>query len=299
MAYLKIIRPLNLLIIALTMTGFRYAYSLPEMKLVNVIPLPEMYFWLALSSIILATAAGYIVNDIFDVKADNINKPQKVYVDKTIDIKNAWMYYSATVVASVVFSLMLHFTFAFIVISTNVALFLYSLFIKRIALFGNLLVAFLSGILPFLTVWLDVSFAYNNNPNDGYFSLYSFPLYISGIAFLGSLAREIIKDLEDVEGDKIIKALTLPIILGNRKTEYVTLFLVIICCALIFIYPPFTSDTISMIYVAIAVIAPLIVSLKSIYKATEKKDYSTSSLYLKIAMLGIIIFVWINGFLNY
>jgi 4-hydroxybenzoate polyprenyltransferase len=281
------------------MMGFRYAYSLPEMKLVNVIPLPEMYFWLALSTIILVTAGGYIVNDIFDVKADTINKPQKVYVGKIIRVKNAWMYYSATVVASIVFSLMLNFTFAFIVFSANIALFLYSLFIKRIALFGNMLVAFLSGILPFLTVWLDVSFAYNNNPNDGYFSLYSFPLYVSGIAFLGSLAREIIKDLEDVEGDKIIKALTLPIILGNRKTEYLIVFLLIICSALIFIYPPFTSDTISMIYVAIAVIAPLIVSLKSIYKATEKKHYSTGSLYLKIAMLGIVIFVWLNGFLSY
>jgi 4-hydroxybenzoate polyprenyltransferase len=299
MAYLKIIRPLNLFIILLTMTGFRYAYSLPEMKLVNIVPLPEISFWLALCSVILVTAAGYIVNDIFDVKADAINKPQKVYVGKTISVKNAWMYYSAMAFASILLSLTINLTFSFIVISTNIALFVYSLFIKRIALFGNMLVAFLSAIVPFLTVWLDVSFAYNNNPNDGYFSLYSFPLYVSGIAFLGSLAREIIKDLEDIEGDKFLKALTLPIILGIRKTEYLSIFIVIICCVLIFIYPPFTNDTINMIYFAIAVIAPLIVSLKSIYKATEKKHYSTGSLYLKIAMLGVVVFVWLNGFLNY
>jgi hypothetical protein len=54
-----------------------------------------------------------------------------------------------------------------------------------------------------------------------------------------------------------------------------------------------------MVYIATAVIAPLIVSLKSIYKATEKKHYSTGSLYLKIAMLGVVIFVWLNGLLNY
>jgi 4-hydroxybenzoate polyprenyltransferase len=269
------------------------------MKLVNVIPLPEIFFWLALCSIILVTASGYIVNDIFDEKADEINKPNKTFVGKTISKNSAWRYYTTLNVVAIVLSYFVSTIFFFIVISTSVTLFIYALFVKRIAIFGNVLVAFLSAIIPFLTVWLDVSYAFKMNPDEGYFSLYSFPLYVSAIAFLGSFAREIIKDMEDVEGDKVIKALTLPIILNYRKSEYIAIFLLIVCSILIFIYPPFTSNIFLMIYFALVVITPIIMTMKSIYKATEKEHYTKASNYLKIAMLGVIIFVWINRFLQY
>ncbi len=294
MAYLKIIRPLNLFIIVLTMSGFRYGYSLVELNLVAVNPFPEHLFWLSVVSVCCATAAGYIVNDIFDVKTDLINKPDKTYVTTQISEAYAWVYFAALNFMAIALAFFINEVFLFIVVSTVIALFIYALFVKKIAVFGNVLVAFLSGVLPFLTVWLDVSFAYKNNSNEGYFSLYTVPLYFSFIAFLGSFSREVIKDIEDIEGDRKVKALTLPIILNEKQAGYVAIFSLIIACFLLITYPPILGNEIYMIYFSVAVVAPIILTIKRIYKAEEKLDYSRASFYLKIAMFGVVLFFWIN-----
>jgi 4-hydroxybenzoate polyprenyltransferase len=237
-----------------------------------------------------ATAAGYIVNDIFDVKTDLINKPDKTYVTTQISEAYAWVYFAALNFMAIALAFFINEVFLFIVVSTVIALFIYALFVKKIAVFGNVLVAFLSGVLPFLTVWLDVSFAYSNNSNEGYFSLYTVPLYFSFIAFLGSFSREVIKDIEDIEGDRKVKALTLPIILNEKQAGYVAIFSLIIACFLLITYPPILGNEIYMIYFSVAVVAPIILTIKRIYKAEEKLDYSRASFYLKIAMFGVVLF---------
>lgn len=281
------------------MTGFRYAYSLPNFQFQTISPLPEKLFFLALMSMLFVTASGYIINDYFDLTTDEINKPNKTYISKSISKQKALMLYSILVLLSLVFSFFVNGTFLLIVFSTNSLLFFYALYLKRIALLGNMLVALLSAIVPIITVWLDVQFAYNNNPNEGYFSLYAFPIVISALAFIVSLAREITKDIQDIEGDKHIKALTLPIITSSKTASFIALFLLLVACGLIFIFPPIISNDYYLIYFALFVIAPLFLSIKTLYKASEATDYQSASNRIKLAMFGVIIFVWIKGLVEY
>lgn len=298
-AYFYLVRPLNLLVVLLTMGGFRYAYSLPNFQYQNISPLPEGSFFLALLSILLVTASGYIINDYFDIATDTINKPNKTYISKSISKQKALVFYISLNLLSPLFALGVNSSFLLIVFGTSTLLFFYALYLKRIALLGNMLVAMLSAIVPLITVWLDIQFAYNNNPNEGYFSLYSFPIVISSLAFITSLAREITKDIQDMEGDKHIKALTLPVITSAKIASYVALFLLLISCGLIFIFPPIITNDFYLIYFAIFVIAPLFLSIKTLYKATDVGDYISASKKIKLAMFSVIIFVWLKGLVEY
>lgn len=218
LAKIMIIRPLNLFIILLTMYIFK-------LGLVNLFiqnsALNSLNYFLFVIATIFITAAGYIINDIYDIKTDSINKKNSFSGNK-LSIKSALTQY--TIFNSLAILIITYVSYAInqialtlIFILTIILLWLYSKVLKSTFLLGNLLV---SGIIAtsIINIFLfDILPVYNLNPSSEI--LLKVILIFSFFAFITNLKREIIKDIVDIEGDKAINANTLPIRIGVKTTK--------------------------------------------------------------------------------
>lgn len=225
MHFFRLIRPINLLIIALTMLGVRtYLYWFSEVR-----PDSELNFWLLVISTMLIAAAGNIINDYFDTRADRVNRPETVIVGKYI--KPRWAILSHWSLNVIAFSVGLYlgwyyqsFLFIIIHIIAMTILWWYSVSLKKKPIIGNLVVSMLTVLVIFLTYRFLILEGYpsdeNLTTNDTVFNLpaYFIVWIFMGMAFVHNFAREIVKDAEDVTGDLVIGARTIPMILGNKVT---------------------------------------------------------------------------------
>lgn len=239
MHFLRLIRPINLLLIALTMTGvYIYGKTLESHRNYD---LSSINFILLVLSTVVIAAAGNIINDYFDVKADRINRPERLVITK--HLKRRWaivihwllnfLGFSVGVYLSIYYET---FIFAFIhLISINL-LWFYSIYFKKKVLIGNVLISLLTALVPFI-VWLYLFVS----PNDYNSSLapsahnfifdneYHLILVLIIFAFIQNLAREIVKDAQDIAGDKVIYVKSLPMVIGTRGAlNIVSLLLVIL-----------------------------------------------------------------------
>jgi 4-hydroxybenzoate polyprenyltransferase len=194
-------------------------------------------FILLVFSTCLIAAGGNIINDYFDVKADRINKPEKLIITK--HIKRRWAIISHWSFNGIAFLIGMYLSikynslsFVFIhLISINL-LWFYSMYFKRKVLIGNIMIAFLTALVPILALLFMIY-----SPNDsnqladpsafGWIMDYDFALiqFITFFAFVQNLAREILKDIQDIEGDKLIYVKSLPMIIGIKKTIAITFLL--------------------------------------------------------------------------
>ena len=298
-SYFLILRPINLGLVLLTLLSLRYFYLIPELNNSGLDILPNGKYILACLSIVITMAAGNVINDILDHKADLVNKPDKVIINKYISKPEATKYYIFLILLSLSLSLPVNTKLFLIILFTNIILLLYSLFLKRIMLLGNLVISSLSALIPILAIWLDVQhiFSLNNDPN--IFYLYRFALVFSLLSFFGSLPREIIKDIEDLSGDKLINSKSLPIVIGSKYSKYISMFFIFILCGFILVYPPISANSFSFYYFLILVIIPLLVSVFKLRRAIKKSHYSEASKFIKISMFFTILFITLNGFLSY
>ena len=220
----RLTRPKNLIIVLAAMTGVAY-FILSNYPLVKI---DVFDFSLLLLSTVLIAGAGNIINDYFDVSADLINKPKKIIVSKYIQ-KNDLIWFYATLNAlsigiGLYLSLNYHTPWYIIVnITCSTALFLYSAALKKILFISNLLIALLTGFIPILALSF---FIFSNEAGTlAHFNMLKPKLNLIYIlaffAFLQNLAREICKDLTDLEGDKKINVLSIPIRYGSIKTRYI------------------------------------------------------------------------------
>ncbi len=252
MAILRLIRWINLVIIAATMYSIRLFLITYEKIYPNEIKSNLLgndnesfdFFLLVLSTIMIA-AAGNVINDYFDIKADRINKPERVIVGKSIKRRWAIIIHSALNVGAFAIAIYLGvrnntFWYLFIHLISMNSLWFYSLYLKKQPFVGNFLIAGLTALVPILCgvhfyiqksiVW-DVwagsdtafSFWFRSLIENGHFIL-----LLAFFAFVNNFAREIIKDIEDVEGDNLVEAQTIPIRFGIRTAKlWATLFLVL------------------------------------------------------------------------
>lgn len=322
MKFFQLIRPVNLLIIAFTMYSTRLFLSIYE--LCFKIELfkkgeEEFDFFLLIFSTILIAAAGNIINDYFDVKADRINKPEKLIVSKHINRK--WAILSHWILNCIAFAIAIYlsirnntFWYMFIHLLSINALWFYSLYFKRKPFIGNFIVAALTALVPILCgihFYIHNEFpAVNVNEISNTFSFWMYHLMAHGqyililalFAFASNLAREIIKDIEDIEGDKLLNAKTLPILYGIKKTKWIAgillIFSPILFSLLFFLKLDNASDSISNISLFIPVLGALLLDIFSILlllKATTRPQLKRVDFCIKIAMLmGVSLpFYWI------
>lgn len=240
MHFLKLIRPVNLAIIALTMYGIRF-YILSENHFQKLNDDPIDFFLLVFSTVLIA-AAGNIINDYFDVKADRINKPEKLIITK--HIKRRWAIVTHWTFNGIAFGIAVYMSirysslsFVFIHLISINTLWFYSMLFKRKALIGNLLIAGLTALVPLLTmVYFEVG-----NPSDAIHSEFEpetwgtiididFTLVYVLIlfAFTQNLAREIIKDIQDIKGDELIYVKSLPMLIGEKNSLLISALLLLV-----------------------------------------------------------------------
>ena len=222
----KIIRWKNLVIISLSQIFIKFFFIdffIQKDQLLN-----ENFVILLIVTILIA-ASGYIVNDIYDYNLDKINKPEKVVLGKFLKSRDAIIIYMMFNCLAIVLSIFLCMKieqeiYILVFLLIIYCLWLYSKKLKKYKTIGNILVAFFIS-LSILNVPL---FSYKNILSDDRFFVFLIISIFSVLAFLINLKREIIKDIEDIEGDKIHKVKSLPIIFGTKKSKLVTIIIGII-----------------------------------------------------------------------
>ncbi|MBT3611646.1 MAG: geranylgeranylglycerol-phosphate geranylgeranyltransferase [Flavobacteriales bacterium] len=226
--FLKLIRLKNLIIVALTQLLIKFSLINP---FVDNFILSNTQFYLLVLATVFITASGYIINDIYDVETDKANKEKSRIIGKSITSRNAITWF-------ILFNLLgvgLGFYIAYIVkrpyyslifIYCIFSLWTYSKSMKTSFLFGNLQVSLLTALSIFNVALFDI-IPNGINKNNGEMMIFKIIIFYAAFAFIITFIREIIKDLEDMEGDKKIQARTLAITCGIEKTKRVSLIFTI------------------------------------------------------------------------
>lgn len=291
-AFLRLVRWPNLVFIILTQTLF-YFFVYEPLFSVNR---NKQFIWLLIASVLIA-AAGYIINDYFDLNIDQINKPEKNVFVKTIHRRWAiiWHFaFSFLGIIATAFGVGLHKWYLILAnIFCVVLLWFYSTSLKRKFLLGNIAISL-------LTAWtvLILFFAFTephnalvaSNPVTIKFFRISF-LY-AGFAFISSLIREDIKDVEDMEGDAKYGCRTLPIVAGVRAAKiYVLIWSAVLLASLIILqlYILQFGWWYAVAYNGIFILLPLAYLILKIRKANNKEEFASLSSLSKLIMLtGIL-----------
>ena len=287
MYFLRLIRFKNLLIIALTLYFIHFFYILKLKNSLDIaIPITSIDLFLFVLAIMLIAGAGNIINDIFDIKIDTINKPNKQILTKYISVKNASVFYVIFNVLSLVIGIYLSFKYNKILlllffIASMLLLFVYSKTLKGRFLIGNLLVSLLTSIIIILIVWFELP---ENSFKSHHHSLIYF---VAFFAFLLNLMREIVKDIQDYSGDLKNNLNTLPIKIGRKNSLIVTKILAFVTLVLLL----FSSFRFFNARFYVAAVLLIIMSLLLVYflvKTTLNHTKSAQKLLKTIMLIGIL-----------
>jgi geranylgeranylglycerol-phosphate geranylgeranyltransferase len=272
-AIIKIIRPLNFLITFVSVI-VAAVICLPD-------KIPGLDVFIAAFAASLVMASGNIINDIHDIEIDNINKPLRPLPSNEIKIKEAYGLYILLVIISIILSYLVSEVALIIVLISILLLFFYSKYLKQIPLVGNITVAFLTGLV-FIFGGVVVE-----NP--------SAAVVPAVFAFLINLIREIVKDMEDVEGDTKAGVITFPIKFGSRKSK---LFISLITISLILytLYPFITQlYRIEYFVVVMVIVNPILVyCLKILFADQSQKNMKRISNLLKLSMVFGLIAIYLG-----
>jgi 4-hydroxybenzoate polyprenyltransferase len=268
------------------------------------IPL-SLFYWqyalLVLATVLIA-AGGYVINDIFDQETDQHNKPNKVIIGTYISESTAYTIYAGLTIAGVACGFVLansilHPNFAILFVLVATLLYLYASTLKQIAIVGNILIA---ALLAFSVIIIGIFDIFPNTfeSNQQQMALaFSILFDYAKFAFILNLVREIIKDIQDIEGDRLEEMKTLPILIGTNKTTKIAFVLLLLPTLYLFYYTNnylFPNNLYySIFYLLVLVIAPMIFGLIRIWNAKEKKDYKQISTLLKWIIFFGILSIWV------
>lgn len=297
--FLKLIRYKNLIMMALMMLMMKLCVIDPLIRLFNLTPtFTYLDFIILTLGQILVAAGGYIINDYFDMEADRINRPDTRIVGDEVSRGTATSYHLATSIVGCVFGLLVSLRVGFwplgLIFPFEVGLlWFYSSAYKGMFLVGNLVVAFLVGSLPFLPSLYEYrGLIAVDDPciAAGAFDPAVIIYWSAGMAafaFLSTLTREIIKDIEDVSGDTAQGCRTMPIVIGVTASKIVVAILILATVAgLIFAYYNFLGEDLkSGIYLGVAVVLPLLFLTVKVLMSTTKNQFHLCSTIAKIIML--------------
>jgi 4-hydroxybenzoate polyprenyltransferase len=310
-SYLKLVRPVNLLIMAAMLLLVRYAIFLPIFRQNGLAGMmPGWQFLLLLLATLFIGAGGYVINDVLDIELDRINKPGKQIIGRRIsEVTGNKLHFNLTavgIVFGIAFSYLAGNIFLgilFVIIPT--ALFYYSFKYKYLPAVGNLVVAILAALVVMI-YWLFEFYHLKSQPEifidaSLYFAwINRFVLAFALFAFLTTLVREIIKDAQDIEGDARFGCRTLPIILGYRTTRYLLISLEILTFAAVawFQVVLFRTGYSWMVYILGLTQALLLFSIYKTLAANDKAAFTRLSLLLKLVMvsgMASLIAAWLRN----
>ncbi|MBI9068119.1 MAG: geranylgeranylglycerol-phosphate geranylgeranyltransferase [Salinivirgaceae bacterium] len=315
--YLKLIRIHNLLMVPLTMyllhwgiiePALGYGYSIALSKVLTSQFTGHLFIVLILINVLLG-AAGYVINDYFDRKIDSINRPKKVIVGKTVHRRFAIILHFTLNSIAILLAGYLSWYFkkpAIVIAYIMIAgiFWLYSTTYKKQFLIGNLIVAAGAAMIPFQVAYFELTAL--NNVYGEFFALNGMSFKVlfywlsafSLFAFLTNLIREIVKDLEDFEGDSSFGCNTLPVALGIRTSKIIVSILSLATIGLLaYLFFSFLNDNLSGYYLTIFVSMPLVAVAILILFANKVSHYHKISWLIKIIMLFGIMYAWLARYI--
>lgn len=273
--------------------------------------LPSWMLILLMLAVVFIAAGGYAINDYFDVKIDNINRPDKVIVTRDLTKQQAMLVHQIMTFIGAVLGLVVawkthSWSLALIFIFIPGLLWFYSSSYKRQFIIGNLIVSFCAAIVPFIIAIANNAYInhfmterfgddimqYSSINKDLYIWIGGFSLF----AFLTTLTREIVKDMQDQTGDRELECHTMPIVIGELWTKIVlTLLLFIIAalaCYAVFVLLPFEHhwSSLSVRYLMFGLLVPLCCELYLLWTAKIPSDYRFAQGLMKFIMFTGVLY---------
>lgn len=265
--------------------------------------LSSHYFALLIISSLFIAAAGYIINDYFDLNIDAVNKPDRLVVQKIIPRRWTIILHFILSIAGIAIGFYLDFeTRVTLVGFSNLAcaalLFLYSISLKRKLLSGNILIALLTAWVVLVVTWCEARFFFKAETLLNTPKIARLTFLYAGFAFVISLIREVVKDMEDVEGDRRYGCRTMPIVWGiNVSKMFIAVWIFVLGLVLLIlqVYVLQFHWWLSALWCLALIIVPLGWVFKNLFRAQTPKDYHQLSTVIKLIMLtGILsmFFFW-------
>ena len=273
--------------------------------ILNQVAFGEQLPWYVLALLIVATmliaAGGYVINDYFDIKIDRINRPDQLIVTRSVSKPVAVrlsvsLSAIGTLCGIAAAWLLRSMSLAIVFVLIPGLLWFYSSSYKRLFMIGNLTIALLAGLTPFIVAMANVAqlklqyaliLPYLPLEHDLYAWLGGFALF----AFLLTWIREIVKDLQDQMGDRELECHTLPIVWGELWTKvFVTALFVVTLSLVAYLWYavlpfPHTWHHLSTRYIVFGIVIPMICSLVLLWSAKISSDYKTCQQVVKFTML--------------
>ena len=257
-------------------------------------------FFIILLTYIFIAAAGYIIYDYFDVNIDQVNKPRKVVVGE--HISRRWVIFWHMIfsllgiyLSTIAFSFKEYWHIHLANLATILFLWFYSTNFKKDFLVGNVVIAVLTAWSIAVVYFSKFTITELFHPpihSAAHLRFFKLMLLYAAFAFILTLVREALKDMEDIEGDEKFGCKTLPIVWGLMPTKvYVAVWLmvVVISLAIIQLYVLPFGWWLSIVYCLVFIIAPLVYVLIKLPKSFTSKDFTGLSFWIKVAMLAGII----------
>lgn len=301
---LHLIRWPNLLFIAILLWVMDRWVAVPALESIRFEQiLPGWLLALIIVATVLIAAGGYVINDYFDVKIDRINRPDELIITRTWEKQKAFRFSLILSGLGLMMGVAVAFicrswTLGIIYVMTPGVLWFYSSGYKRQLIIGNLIIALLAGLTPLLIAFANIGYAHVLYDHWGdivsqtplartlYIWLGGFALF----AFLTTWIREIIKDMQDMEGDAEMECHTIPVVVGEKGSKIIVSGLTILLMALLvycqyYLLPfstAFRSPSTRFLYFGL--ITPLVCMLVLLWNAKIPSDYKAVQLTMKLVM---------------
>lgn len=299
-SFLKLVRFPNLIYIFLTQYLLQYAVLVPVYAAYGIRPTLGYgtFFFLSLSTVLIA-AAGYIINDYFDINIDQVNKPGRIVIDRMIGRRWAILWHTLFNIMGVAIGFLIGWRIGIPLLGiTQLAcsglLWFYSTSYKRQLLIGNIVISLLTALTVLIVGFYEPQLYQRITPQNARadFLLLRVILLYALFAFLISMIREIVKDLEDIKGDEWLGCRTLPIVYGVNAAKdiafvFAGVLILLVLFVQILIFPKGWYPTMGYLFIFVQLpMAGVIVKLK---KANESRDFHRVSTFIKLIMLtGIL-----------
>ena len=296
-AFFKLVRWPNLVFIVLTQVLFQFCIYHPIYK--DTVPAGDAFqFLLLVMASVCIAAAGNIINDYFDMNIDRINKPEKMIIGKYINRRWALVWHMGLSLSGILLTAIAVNPFSrWYLVAANIIcvglLWFYSARFKKDTLIGNIVVSLLTAWTIMIIFLSKFSFsdAFHNTRSEQ-LKLFRFAVLYSGFAFIISLIREAIKDVEDIAGDQKYGRRTMPIVWGINATKvYVAVWLMLLIALLIVVqvYILQLGWWIDVLYCVVLIIIPALYLFRKLITAGTSKEYHFLSTLTKAIMFtGIL-----------
>ncbi len=302
-SFLRLVRWPNLVFIALTQCLFYYCIilPLPASYYLSAQKLTTPVFYMLVAASVLIAAAGYIINDYFDINIDRVNKPDKMVVEKIISRRWAIIWHLLLTVTGIVLSFYVSLKTSRVILPANIGcallLWVYSTTFKKKLLSGNVIISLLTA-WTIIVLYFAVNTTYLNTlsqPDEivaAMKSIFKYAALYAGFAFIISLIREVVKDIEDLEGDARYNCKTMPVLWGIPAAKvFAGVWMVVLTgsITIVGVYMLLSGWWLSALYCVVLLVVPLIIILKQFYAAQNTADYHRISSKIKwIMLVGIV-----------